>query len=53
MLKCFTDGTVSKNSPCTYCCLYCNKKDGCEYRCAGVDKWKTETNIEKHCINCY
>lgn len=46
------DRLISDNSKCAKCCLYCEEKEKCKYRCKGVDDWKTEENIVKNCTEC-
>ncbi len=50
MLRCLIDMSIPENNKCAKCCIYCNEKETCEYRCAGIDKWKTECDIAKNCI---
>ena len=49
MLRCTVDMSIPEENKCAWCCIYCEKKDKCAYRCDGVDKWKTEDKIEEHC----
>lgn len=52
MLRCLMDMSVPEYSKCAKCCLHCDEKETCEHRCQGIDKWKTEENIAKNCIEC-
>lgn len=53
MLRCLIDISISENSKCAKCCIYCNEKETCEYRCVGSDRWKTEDDIAENCKNNY
>ena len=52
MLKCLIDISISEDSKCSKCCFYCDEKDSCEYKCAGLEEWETEEEIENNCIEC-
>ena len=52
MLNCLYDVSVPEDSKCSKCCLYCDEKDSCEYRCIGLEEWKTEEEIINNCIEC-
>lgn len=52
MLNCLMDVLVPEDSKCAKCCIYCDEKDSCEYRCVGLEEWKTEAEIAKNCIEC-
>ena len=52
MLRCLMDMSIPEDSKCAKCCLHCKEKETCEYKCQGVDEWKTEENISKNCIEC-
>lgn len=52
MLQCLMDISVPEDSKCTKCCIYCDEKEVCKYRCLGVDEWVTEENISKNCVEC-
>ena len=46
------DVSVPEDSKCAKCCLHCDEKETCGYRCHGIDKWKTEEKIAQNCIKC-
>ena len=50
MIRCTIDMSIPENDKCAMCCIHCDEKD-CEYRCVGVNEWKTEDEIEKYCID--
>lgn len=52
MLRCLMDAHVSDNSKCSKCCLYCNEKENCNYKCAGLQKWRTEEDVARNCVCC-
>lgn len=52
MLRCLIDMSVPEDNKCAKCCINCNEKETCKYRCIGIDEWKTESNIAKNCIEC-
>ena len=52
MLRGLIDISISENSKCAKCCIYCNEKETCEYRCVGSDRWKTEDDIAENCTEC-
>ena len=52
MLRCLMDMSIPEDSKCAKCCLHCKEKETCEYKCQGVDEWKTEENIAMNCIEC-
>lgn len=52
MLRCLMDMSVPEESKCAKCCLYCDEKEICEYRCYGIDEWKIEEKIVENCTNC-
>lgn len=52
MLRCLMDISIPEGSKCERCCICCEEKDTCEYRCCGIDEWKTEEEIAKSCAEC-
>ena len=53
MTKCLMDVSVPEDSKCANCCIQCEEKDTCEYKCYGIEKWKTEEEIAKNCVECW
>lgn len=52
MLRCLMDMSIPEKDRCAKCCVHCGEKETCEYRCCGVDEWKTVDNIAKNCAEC-
>lgn len=52
MIKCLMDISIPEDSKCAKCCIYCEEKDACEYKCHAIDEWKTEKEIEDNCRQC-
>lgn len=52
MLRCLMDISVPEDSKCAKCCLYCEERNVCEYKCCGIDEWKTEEEIYANCLEC-
>lgn len=53
IIKCLMDVSVPEDSKCANCCIQCEEKDTCEYKCYGIEKWKTEEEIAKNCVECW
>ena len=52
MLMCYLDPSIHLDVPesnCTRCCIYCNEKETCDYKCPRLKYWKTEEEIAKQC----
>lgn len=52
MLRCLIDGSIPLESKCAKCCIHCDEKDTCDYKCCGIEEWGTEEEIAKNCIEC-
>ena len=52
MLRCLIDMYIQEDSKCAKCCICCEEKETCIYRCQGIDEWITEENIARNCIEC-
>ena len=52
MLRCLIDMYIQEDSKCEKCCICCEEKETCIYRCQGIDEWITEENIARNCIEC-
>jgi len=48
-LRCLMDIDIPEESECAWCCIYCDKKETCEYCCAFVQDEMTEKEIIKKC----
>lgn len=52
VLTCLKDMSIPANSKCAKCCIHCNERSTCQYRCAKLDKWKTRDEVAKNCVKC-
>lgn len=52
MLRCLIDMSIPEDDKCSQCCIHCEEKETCEYRCQGIDEWKTGEKIAENCIEC-
>lgn len=52
-IRCFKDSAIPEDSKCAKCCLYCDEKELCEYKCNGIDLWRTELEIGDNCSYAY
>lgn len=42
MIRCLKDISISEDSKCAKCCLHCDEKETCKYKCSEIDKYKSE-----------
>ena len=52
MLRCLMNATADTDN-CYWCCMYCDKKETCEYACEGLECWKDEKTIAGQCSFAY
>lgn len=52
MIKCLLDMTVSEDSKCAKCCMYCSEKETCECSCHLITDNITETGVLSKCLEC-
>lgn len=52
MLRCLIDVSIPLESKCAKCCIHCDEKDACDYKCCGIEEWGTEEGIAKNCMEC-
>ena len=52
MLRCLIDPLIPEGSKCRECCLHCDERETCEFKCHGLDELGTEDKIVEHCVFC-
>lgn len=52
MIKCLIDVSILEDSKCSKCCIYCDEKETCKYRCNYTDKCKIEDDVYNNCDEC-